>query len=134
MFVTVTGLAVAVLLGAACGKGDKQADPKAGADTKAATASETTGSGSGTPTPSLGKLTVTSDGKPVEMARAFVKRVSPDQWRILVGDTEGSCEELLSGVTNRKPGGTSFVASIVKRLKPDGSESVVVTDFWSAGA
>jgi hypothetical protein len=131
LFVTVTVPLVAVLVVAACGKGDKQADPKAGTDPKPA--GETTGAGSGKGNPALGKLTVTSDGKPVAMARAFVKRVSPDQWRILVGDTEGSCEELLSGVTNRQPGGTSFVASIGKRLKPDGSEAVVVTDFWSAG-
>jgi hypothetical protein len=125
LFVTVT-----VLLVSACGKGDKQADPKPASDPKSAT--EAAGSGA-SKKPSLDKLTVTSDGKPVAMTRAFVKRVSPDQWRILVGDIEGSCEELLSGVTNRQPGGTSFVASIGKRLKADGSESVVVTDFWSAG-
>jgi hypothetical protein len=122
---------VQMSLVAACGKGDKQADPKAGAESRAG---EPAGSGSlKTVNPALDKLTVTSDGKPVAMTRAFVKRVSPDQWRILVGDIEGSCEELLSGITNRKPGGTSFVASIGKRLKADGSETVVVTDFWSAG-
>ncbi len=125
LLVTVTALLVP-----GCGKGDKQADPKAGADPKAATEAAGTGSGK---KPALDKLIVTSDGKPVAMTRAFIKRVSPDQWRILVGDTEGSCEELMSGVTNKQPGGTSFVASVGKRLKPDGSEAMVVTDFWSAG-
>jgi hypothetical protein len=119
-------LTAPLLLVAAC-KGEKQADPKAGDDSRAGTAASAASS------QTFPKLTVTSDGKPVAMARAFIKRVSPDQWRILVGDTEGSCEELLSGVTNRAPGGTSFVASIGKRLKPDGSETMVVTDFWSAG-
>ena len=127
---TFSVLVVAILV-AACGKGDKQADPKAGTDPKAA--GETTGTGSGAPASALARLTVTSDGKPIAMARAFIKRVSPDQWRILVGDTEGSCQELLSGITSKQPGGTSFVASIGKRVKPDGSEAVVVTDFWSAG-
>lgn len=114
---------------AACSNGDKAVESKLAAEPAHATGAAPHTAHN----PAFDKLIVTSDGKPVVMERAFIKRASPDQWRILVGDREGSCEELLSGVTNRQPGGTSFVASIARRLKPDGSEAMVVSDFWSAG-
>ena len=79
----------------------------------------------------LEKLRVVVDGKPVPMLKAFVKRVSPDQWRVQAGDLEGSCEELLSGVMQVQKGGTSFVATLVKRVAPDGKESIVVSDIAS---
>jgi len=112
-----------VLAVCACACGGKSGD-----------SSEATGSGGEPAKPPAGfeTLKATVDGKPVVLGRGFIKRVSPDHWRILVGDTEGSCEELLSGVTNKR-GGTSFVATIAKRVAPDGAASFAVTDFWSAG-
>jgi hypothetical protein len=79
----------------------------------------------------LEKLRVLVDGTPVPMLKAFIKRVSPEQWRVQVGDLEGSCGELISGVMHVQKGGTSFVATIVKRLFPDGKEAIVVSDFTS---
>lgn len=115
-------VAICLLLVAACGKGDKKAPPD-----------DPGGSGSSTAAGSVDKLDVSIDGKPVAMKRAFIKRVSPDQWRLHVSDDEGSCEELLSGVTNRKPGATTFVATIGKRIKADGTEVTTVLDLWSGG-
>ena len=83
------------------------------------------------PAAGLEKLRVVVDGKPVPMLKAFVKRVSPDQWRVQAGDLEGSCEELLSGVIQVQKGGTSFVVTLVKRLEPDGKTSIVVSDIAS---
>ena len=82
----------------------------------------------------LEKLQVLVDGKPVPMLKAFIKRVSPDQWRVQVSDLEGSCEELISGVLHVQKGATSFVATIVKRLAPDGKESIVVSDFTAGSS
>src|SRR4051812_43830091 len=67
------------------------------------------------------------------MGKAFIKRVSPDQWRLLVSDKEGSCEELLSGVTNAQPGSTTFVTTLRRHIKPDGTDEIGITDFWTAG-
>ncbi|HEU0037561.1 MAG TPA: hypothetical protein VFQ53_43420 [Kofleriaceae bacterium] len=83
------------------------------------------------PAPDLEKLTVTLDGKPLAMQRAFIKRVSPDHWRVQIGDAVGSCDELLSGVTNAKPGATFFVITLAKRLHPYGSDVIAITDFTS---
>jgi len=125
----VRTLAIAILL-VGCGKGDdKPASDKP------------TDKGSATPVaidpakgaPGFERLKVTVDGKPVPMARAFIKRVSPDQWRLQVADNEGSCEELLSGVTNSQKGATSFVTTLRRRLTPDGGDTIAVTDFWTAG-
>lgn len=85
------------------------------------------------PTAGFEKLSVTRDGKPVQMTRAFIKRVSPDQWRLMVSDKEGSCEELISGVTNSIPGATHFVTTMRRRLAPDGSQQIFLTDLWTAG-
>ncbi|MEJ7604047.1 MAG: hypothetical protein WKG01_39570 [Kofleriaceae bacterium] len=113
----------------ACGKGDKPVDQ-----------APIMGSGStvvvdDAPRAAAGleKLQVLVDGKQVPMLKAFVKRVSFDQWRVLVGDLEGSCEELLSGAVHVQKGGTSFVATIQKRLAADTNETTMVTDF-SSGA
>ncbi len=116
-------VAICIVLVAACGKGDKKADPNGTAGS----------AGSAAETGSLDKLEVSVDGKRVPMKRAFIKRVSPDQWRLQVSDDEGSCDELLSGITNRKPGATSFVATIGRRVKPDGTEITSVLDLWSGG-
>ena len=124
---------------AALGCGSDKAAVPAGAGSGSGSAVPTEGSAiitgpAGAAAPNgFDKLRVTVDGQRVAMQRGFIKRVSPDQWRIQVGDVEGSCDELLSGVTNRQPGGVSFVASIGRRIRPDGSDTVVVTDFWSAG-
>ena len=80
-----------------------------------------------------GKLQVTRAGKPVAMTKGFIKRVSPDQWRVMISDKEGSCAELLSGATNQQPGATTVVATLAKRLAPDGTETLAVTDVWSTG-
>jgi hypothetical protein len=131
LFTVLGALGALGAAGAACGKADKPAGGTAEPTPPATPAVPAPGSGAHNP--ALDKLVVTTDGKPVAMERAFIKRVSPDQWRVQVGDLEGSCEELLSGVTSRKPGATSFVASIGRRVRPDGSDTIVVTDFWSAG-
>lgn len=123
------GLALAL---AACGKssgGAKQDPPPV-----------ESGSGAGSaavvdepPVPVPAKLHVAKGGTSIAMAKAFIKRVSPDQWRVMVSDKEGSCEELLSGVTNQQPGATTIVATLVKHLKPDGAEDIAITDLWSTG-
>ncbi len=79
------------------------------------------------------KFVVIRDGKPVKMTRAFIKRVSPDQWRLFVGDLEGSCEELLGGVTNSQQGATHFVTTLRRQLAPDGTHTIKLTDLWTAG-
>ncbi len=118
----------AVVLAAACGKGGDKTEPKT---------VETTGSGEPKAVPAnpaaFEKLKVTVDGKPVAMTRAYIKRVSPDQWRVIVSDAEGSCAELLSGVTNSVKGSTGFVSTLRRHLKPDGGDEIAVTDFWTAG-
>jgi len=85
------------------------------------------------PKPELAKLNVTVGGKPIAMGRAFVKRVSPDHWRLLVSDREGSCEELLSGVTTSQAGATTFVATLRTLLAPDGAKATKLTELWFAG-
>ena len=120
-------LAAVLVLAAACGKGGDKSEPKT---------TETTGSAEPTAVENpagFQKLKVTVNGKPVAMTRAFIKRVSPDQWRVLVSDKEGSCEELLSGVTNSVKGSTGFVSTLRRHLKPDGTDEIAVTDFWTAG-
>lgn len=119
-----------LLLFLACGKSDPPAPPATASGSAVVVAP---------PRPQkaaagLEKLEVLVDGKPVPMLKAFVKRVSPDQWRVQVGDLEGSCSELLSGVMHVQKGGTSFVATIVKRLHPDGKEALVVGDFASGSS
>jgi len=111
------------LIACACGKSDKPADTGSAAPVVAVDA----------PLAAIGleKLSVTVDGKPVPMLRAFIKRVSFDQWRVQVGDLEGSCQELISGAIQVQKDATSFVATIVKRLAPDGSETTVVSDLAS---
>jgi hypothetical protein len=52
---------------------------------------------------------------------------------VIVSDKEGSCEELLSGVTNSVKGSTGFVSTLRRHLKPDGGDEIAVTDFWTAG-
>jgi hypothetical protein len=117
-----------LILLAACGsKGDDKPKP---VDKGSATTTETDVV---KPTAGFEKLTVTRDGKPVAMTRAFIKRVSPDQWRLMVSDKEGSCEELISGVTNSIPGATHFVTTLRRRLAPDGSQQIFLTDLWTAG-
>jgi hypothetical protein len=109
---------------AACG-GEKKSD----AGPASLPGSAPSGSGSAIrPT-----LSVKLDGAPLAMERAFIKRQSPDQWRLLVGDKEGSCDELITGVTNRQQGATSFVATISRQLGKDGKLETVVSTFWSAG-
>jgi hypothetical protein len=83
--------------------------------------------------PSPAKLNVTRAGKPIAMTKAFIKRVSPDQWRVMISDKEGSCDELLSGATNQQPGATTVVTTLRKQLRPDGTELIAVTDIWSTG-
>src|SRR4051812_39482379 len=121
----VNRLLVALAL-VGCGKGGDKAAPPVGS-----------GSGSGSAAVADVKpfehLTVTSGGKPVAMQRAFIKRVSPDQWRLLVGTKEGSCEELLSGITTQKEGGTSFVVGLRRRIAADGSDTIAVTDLYADG-
>ncbi|MBA3460039.1 MAG: hypothetical protein H0T46_08765 [Deltaproteobacteria bacterium] len=118
----------AVILAAACGKSGDKTESKP---------TETTG-GSAETAPAANpaafqKLKVTVNGKPVAMTRAFIKRVSPDQWRVIVSDQEGSCGELISGVTNSVKGSTGFVSTLRRHLKPDGGDEIAVTDFWTAG-
>lgn len=129
-------ITISLLVVAACGsKSDKPEGTTESGSAKPEV--DTPGSGNADarrpPPVGLAKLEVEVDGKPVPMRRAFIKRVSADQWRLQVGDLEGSCEELLSGVVNSQKGATSFVATIAKRLAPDGTESMAVTDFWTAG-
>jgi hypothetical protein len=123
----VKTLAVVLVLAAACGKSGDKSEPKG----------EPTGSSGSTSAPAdpkgFVKLAVTVNGKPVAMTRAFIKRVSADQWRVLVSDQEGSCAELLSGVTNSVKGSTGFVSTLQRHLKPDGTNEIAVTDFWTAG-
>lgn len=125
-------LAIVVLL-AACGKGGDSTEAKSGS----AGAAGSGGSGAVVsdvkPTAGFEKLTVTRDGKPIPMARAFIKRVSPDQWRLQVGDKVGSCQELLSGVASAVEGATSFVTTLRRRLAPDGIATIQVTEFWTGG-
>jgi hypothetical protein len=125
-------LRIASVVVALCACGGKS-DDKPKADPKGSGSGSTVAVEPGKPAAGLDKLVVTVNGKAVAMQRAFVKRVSADQYRLQVGDLEGSCDELLSGVTNAKPGATSFVATLAKHLAPDGVESMVITDFWSAG-
>ncbi len=119
-------LAIIVLV-AACGKAEQASESK------------TVDKGPNTPTdvikPTAGfeKLKVTREGKPIAMTRAFIKRVSPDQWRLFVGDAEGSCEELLSGVTNSQKGATHFVTTLRRQLAPDGTPTIKLTDLWTSG-
>jgi hypothetical protein len=119
--------ALLILLVACGGKGDDKKEPKT-VDKGSAVETDVV-----KPTAGFEKLTVTRDGKPVPMKRAFIKRVSPDQWRLMVSDKEGSCEELISGVTNSIPGATHLVATLRRRLAPDGTQQIHLTDVWTAG-
>src|SRR4051812_14506916 len=113
---------------AACGSGGDRVD------TPPAPGSATVAVAVDAPPPDpFAKLVVTRDGKRIPMARAFAKRVAPDLWRVLVGDREGSCAELLAGATTRVDGATSFVVTVARRIAPDGKASTAVSDFWSAG-
>jgi hypothetical protein len=124
-----TRVACLLLLGCACGS---KSDSKSDSTDKSVEGSVAPGDPARS-APGFEGLTVTVNGKPVGMLRGFIKRVSPDHWRIQVGDLEGSCAELLSGVTTAQKGATSFVATLAKQVAPDGSESTVITEFWSAG-
>ncbi len=123
-------LAVVLFVVCACGSKDSKSEDK---DKDKAVEGSTSTEAPPRPAAGFEQLSVTVNGKPVPMLRGFIKRVSPDQWRIQVGDLEGSCDELLSGVTLSQKGATSFVATVAKRLAPDGTEATVITDFWSAG-
>lgn len=65
--------------------------------------------------------------------RAFIKRLSTENWRVLISDLEGSCPELMSGVVEPKPGATTISLIIAKQVAPDGKESLAVHEFATAG-
>ncbi len=111
----------------ACGGGDKPAEPGVAS------------SDPGSATPPAQKpvaapvgLTVTSAGKAIPMQRAFIVRRSRQHWRLLVSDSEGTCDEARAGAITSKPGATTFSVGFAKVLKPDGSEPIEVYDFWTS--
>lgn len=136
LVVAPAAVALALTAFAACGRDKREpnADPTPVEPTPPP---PTAGSGSAAvdPPPVIepAKLHVSRGGKPVAMTRAFIKRVSPDQWRVMMSDKEGSCEELLSGITNQQAGATTVVATLVKHLGTDGGETIAVTDVWTTG-
>jgi hypothetical protein len=130
--------AVLILALAACGRdkrgSEAQPEPKPVGPGAAAGSAVVPGE----PEPEIGipapaKLHVAKAGKAIAMTKAFIKRVSPDHWRVMVSDQEGSCKELLSGVTNQQPGATTIVATLRKHVRPDGAEDIAVTDVWATG-
>lgn len=129
----MTRHALLILVLGACGRDkrepESQSEPKP-VEPGSAAAFE---SSPGPEVPAPAKLHVARAGKAIAMTRAFIKRVSPDQWRVMVSDKEGSCEELLSGVTNQVPGATTIVATLRKHVKPDGAEDIAATDVWASG-
>ena len=72
---------------------------------------------------------VTVDGAPLAIDRAFIKRVAPDVYTVLVGSGKGSCESLIAGTNDGT--GKTFSFNVQKRVAPLGHESFVVTDLWS---
>ena len=61
--------------------------------------------------------------------RAFIKRVSPDVYSVLVGAGKGSCASLLGG-TNEGTG-QALGFTIAKRVSVTGAETHVLTDVYS---
>jgi len=89
----------------ACGKSGKKAVPQGSFDT----------------------LKVTMAGQPIAIDRAFIKRVSPDVYTVVLGAGKGSCEDLLAGADKSKPGTQAFSFTFAKRV----DEAFHVTDVWS---
>lgn len=81
------------------------------------------------PSASLAKLTVTVDGAPLAIDRAFITRASPDVYTVLLGAGKGSCEALRTGAL---PGeGTAIGFTVTKRVAATGAERFVITGLWS---
>ncbi len=125
--------AVLIVLVAACGrdKHEPKADPPPVEPTPVAPAAPA--EQPPVPVPVPAKLHVAKGGKQIAMTKAFIKRVSPDHWRVMVSDKEGSCEELLSGITNQQAGATTVVATLAKHIKADGAEDIAILDVWATG-
>jgi len=112
-----------VLLMAACKGGDAKDKPTGGSG-------QPRGSGE-PPAKAVGafdKLTVTVDGKPVPIATALIKKISPDRFQLYRSNQGGSCTELLDNVFN---GGDDtkldVLVDLTPRLTVDGKQATEVT-------
>jgi hypothetical protein len=89
----------------ACGKSGTKAKPQGSFDT----------------------LKASNAGQPIAIDRAFIKRISPDVYTVVLGAGKGSCEDLLAGADKSKPGTLAFSFTFAKRL----DDTFHVTDVWS---
>lgn len=121
-------IAIGVLLLTACKGGDAEDQPT----------DKSTG-GSGAPkveaAGAFDKLKVTIDGKPVAIANAFLKKISPDRFQLYLSNKGGSCRELLDNVFN---GGDDsqidVIVDLTPRLAADGSQTIEVSYIYEGGS
>ncbi len=79
---------------------------------------------------SLDALTVTVDGTPKAMTKAFIKPQPDGTFQLFVSEKNGSCDELLISSFNGTEGSVDVLVQIVTLLAADGSETRIVKDVY----
>lgn len=86
------------------------------------------------PVSGLDQLKVTIDGKPVGMAKAYLKGLPAGRWQLYVTSAEATCKELMTNLFDSRPGAQTLLLNIGHRLAPDGTLATVVTDVFIRGS
>ena len=124
-------ITLALALAACGGKKDRTREEGAAPGKGGAPAAGGSTAGSGAPAPEAGlaALSVRFAGKPIEMQRAFVKRMDPDRYQVYITNGGGSCRELLDNVFGTGDR-IDVLASVSPRLNADGKTYLQLTDVY----
>src|SRR5262245_5382900 len=82
----------------------------------------------------LDQLKVTIDGRPVAMAKAYLKGLPAGRWQLFVTSAEATCKELQTNLFTAREGAQTLLLDIGHRLAPDGTLATVVTDAYIRGS
>ena len=117
-----------VLLSAACK--DKGKDAGSGGDTRSSSKKQAGPTGTARP---QSKLTVTVDGKPVQMANALAWKTWDGQTRITVSSVAVGCDEVTGDMRRLHDGEVTFDVLLANALQPDGTQKPMLRETWFGG-
>ena len=90
-------------------------------------------SGSAAAPEAKSELKVSIDGRPIGMAKAYIKDLPAGAWQLYVSSVEATCQELLTNVFTEPKGAQTLLLNIGHRLAPDGTVAMVVTEVFIRG-
>ncbi len=117
-----------VLLSAACK--DKGKDGGSSGDSKSSSKKQAGPTGTARP---QSKLTVTLDGKPVQMANALAWKTWDGQTRITVSSVAVGCDEVTGDMRRLHDGEVTFDVLLSSALQPDGTQKPMLRETWFGG-